>query len=122
MCTGGSHTFSLRVNECYEQAMTLLACFASGSITMDGDSVKHLRSIPEKSITQTRNEVWGILKWKKDTNGNTIRTKKAKLAQKDPKKTIARQLAEEKPHTKILDWKIRLECITPGSPIFIPYK
>ena len=40
-----------------EQAMTLLVGFASGSVTMEGDSIKHLPSIPDKSIMQTLNEV-----------------------------------------------------------------
>ena len=35
-----------------EQAITLLAGFASGSVTMDGESVKHLPSVPEKWITK----------------------------------------------------------------------
>ena len=42
-----------------EQAMSLLAGFASGSVTMEGDSIKHLPTIPDKSIMQTLNEVWG---------------------------------------------------------------
>ena len=29
-----------------EQAMTLLAGFSSGSVTMEGDSIKHLPTIP----------------------------------------------------------------------------
>ena len=105
-----------------EQAITLLAGFSNGSVTMDGDSIKHLPSIPEKSITQTLNEVWGTPKRKRNNNGNTIRTKRAKIAQKEPKMTIARQLTKEKPHTKILDLEIRPENIIPGSPLFIPYK
>ena len=44
-----------------EQAITLLAGFASGSVTMEGNSIKHLPSIPDKSIMQTLDEVWGIL-------------------------------------------------------------
>ena len=35
-----------------EQAMTLLADFASGSVTMEGDSIKHLPTIPDKLIMQ----------------------------------------------------------------------
>ena len=105
-----------------EQAITLLAGFASSSVTMDGDSIKHLPSIPEKSITQTLNEVWGTPQQKRNNNSNTICAKKAKIAQKEPVKTIARQLAEAKPHTKISDSEIRLENIIPGSPLFIPCK
>ena len=43
-----------------EQAITLLAGFASGSVTMERDSIKHLPTISDKSIMQTLNEVWGI--------------------------------------------------------------
>ena len=105
-----------------EQAMTLLAGFASGSVTMEGDSIKHLPTIPDKSITQTLNEVWGTPTQKINDDRNIIYTKKAKIAQKEPKKTIAWQLAEENPHTKIPDLEIRLENIIPGSPLFVPYK
>ena len=73
-----------------EQPITLLAGFASSSVTMDGDSIKHLPSIPEKSITQTLNEVWGTPQWERNNSSNTIHTKKARIAQKEPKKTIAR--------------------------------
>ena len=97
-----------------EQAMTLLAGFASGSVTMEGDSIKHLPTIPDKSIVQTLNEVWGILTQKNNNDGNIIYTKKAKITQKEPKNTIAR--------TKIPDSEIKLENIIPGSPLFVPYK
>ena len=53
---------------------------------------------------------------------NIIYTKKAKLTQKEPRKSIAQQLAEVNPHTKIPDSEIRLENIIPGSPLFVPYK
>ena len=39
--------------------LTLLAGFVSGSVTMEGDSIKHLPTIPDKLIMQTLNEVWG---------------------------------------------------------------
>ena len=42
-----------------EQAITLLAGFASGSVTMEGNSIKHLPSIPDKSIMQTLEESLG---------------------------------------------------------------
>ena len=105
-----------------EQAITLLAGFASGNIKMEGVSIKHVPTIPKGSITQTLNEVWGTPKQKKDTSGSAICTKKARVAQKEPEKTIARQLAEKEPHTKIPDSEIRLENIVPGSPTFVPYK
>ena len=102
-----------------EQALTLLAGFTSGNVTMDWASVKHLPSNPEKSITQTLNEIWGTPKQKRDNINNTGRIK---VAQKEPKKSIAWQLAEENPRTKIPDLEIRLENIIPGSPLFVPYK
>ena len=40
-----------------EQAMTPLTGFANDSIKMDGDSVKHLPSTPEKSINETLREL-----------------------------------------------------------------
>ena len=40
-----------------EQAMALLAGFTSGSVKMDGDSLKHLPTIPEKSINETLNKI-----------------------------------------------------------------
>ena len=45
-----------------KQTITLLAGFASGNVKMKGDSVKHIPTIPEGSITQTLNEVWGTPK------------------------------------------------------------
>ena len=104
-----------------EQAITLLAGFASGNVKVEGDSVKHIPTIWKGSITQTLNEVWGTPKWKKNTSGSAIHTKKAKVAQKEPKKAIARQLAKEKHHTKIPDSEIKLENIILGSPTFVPY-
>ena len=49
-------------------------------------------------------------------------TPAAIIAKKEPKKTIAHQLAEEKPHTRIPDFEIRPENIIPGSSLFIPFK
>ena len=45
-----------------EQAATLLAGFASGKVTMERESIKHLPSTPVKTISQTLSEVWGTLK------------------------------------------------------------
>ena len=55
------------------------------------------------------------------SHGKTNHSKKAKIAQKEPRKTIAKQLAEQKPRTKIPDSEIRVENIMSGSPLFIPY-
>ena len=45
-----------------------------------------------------------------------------KIAQKEPCKSIAKQLAEQNPRTKILDSNIKIENIIPGSPAFVPHK
>ena len=92
-----------------EQAVALLAGFASGRVTMEGESIKHLPATPDKLIMQTLDEVWGA--------PTLINTKKARIAQKEPRKSIAWQLAEEGPHTKVSDLEIRLENIIPGSPL-----
>ena len=41
--------------------------------------------------------------------------------EKEPRKTIAKQLAEQKLRTKIPDSEIRIENIILGSPIFVPF-
>ena len=86
-----------------EQVLTLLASFTSGNVTMDGDSVKHLPSSPGKSITQTLNEIWETPKQKRGNNSNTGHTK---VAQKEPKKTIAWQLAVKTLVLKFQIWKL----------------
>ena len=40
-----------------EQAVALLAGFASGRVTMEGESVKHVPATPDKTILQTLSEV-----------------------------------------------------------------
>ena len=105
-----------------EQAITLLAGFASGGIKMDGNSLKHLPTIPEKSINETLCEIsWGETLKQKRINGKANHSKKAKIAQREPRKTIAKQLAEQKLRTKIPDSEIRIENIILGSPVFVPY-
>ena len=102
-----------------EQAITLLAGFASGSVKMDGDSLRHLPAIPEKSINETLNEIpWETPKQKR-IDGKANHSKKPKIAQIEPRKTIAKQLAEQKPRTKISE--IGVKNIIQGSPIYIPY-
>ena len=67
------------------------------------------------------NEIpWDTPKQKR-IDGKANHSKKAKIAQKEPRKTIAKQLAEQKPRTKIQDSEIRVKNIIPGSPLFIPY-
>ena len=99
-----------------EQAVALLAGFASGRVTIGGKSIKHLPGTPVKAISQTLSEVWGMPNHK---SGSMV---KSKIAKKVPKKTIAHHLAEEKPCTKIPDSEIRPKNIIPGSPFYIPFK
>ena len=99
-----------------EQAVALMTGFASGRVTVEGNSIKHLPDVPLKTISQTLSEVWGMPKWK---SGPAIQSK---MSKREPKKTIAHQLAEEKPHTRIPDSEIKPENIIPGSPLFIPFK
>ena len=89
-----------------EQAITLLAGFVSGNVKMEGDSVKHIPTIPEGSITQTLNEGWGTPKWKKDTSGSAIHTKKAKVAQKEPKKPLPGNWLKKNPVQKFQTQKL----------------
>ena len=44
------------------------------------------------------------------------------MSKREPKKTTACQLAEEKLHTRIPDSEIKPENIILGSPLFIPFK
>ena len=99
-----------------EQAVALLAGFASGRVTMEGDSIKHLPAVPVKTISQMLSEVWGTPKQKSRP------ALQSKVSKKEPKKTIAHQLAEDKPCTRIPDSKIKPKNIIPGSPLFIPFK
>ena len=45
----------------------------------------------------------------------------AKIAQKEPRKNISRDLAIQHPHTKIPDSEVKLENIVQGSPSFVPH-
>ena len=59
---------------------------------------------------------------RKYTDGHANRTKKAKIAQKEPHTNISKQLAIQKPQTKIPDSEIRIENIIQDSPSFVPDK
>ena len=78
--------------------------------------MKHLTSISE-----SLNSVWDTPK-RKNTDGSVNRTKKAKIAQKEPRKNISKNLAIQHPHTKIPDSEIKLENIIQGSPLFVPHQ
>ena len=76
------------------EALTLLTGFATGEIFMEGEQLKHLPSISESLET-----LWESPKRKKNIDGRFNCTKKATIAQKEPRKTISKQLAEKNFHT-----------------------
>ena len=98
------------------EALSLLTGFATGKVTMKGDEVQHI-----PSISQSLGTIWETPKCKV-TDGSANRTKKAKVAKKEPRKNIFKQMAETNPRTKIPDSEIRIENIIQGSPSFVPYK
>ena len=83
---------------------------------MEGEELKHIPSISEslESIRDTPK--------RKNTDGHANRTKKAKIAQKEPHKNISKQLAILKPHTKAPNSEIQIENIIRDSPSSVPYK
>ena len=114
-----------------QEAFSLLAGFASGNVRMVGDVVQHLPIVQgNKSISEKLSEVlwYSPTSKRKRTDGSAICTKKVKIAKKEPCKSVkqpktnAKILAENNPHTKILDSEISVENIIPGSPSYIPYK
>ena len=84
---------------------------------MDGEQLKHLPSISESLET-----LWESPKGKKNIDGRFNHTKKATIAQKEPRKTISKQLAEKNFRTRIPDLEIKIENIILGSPVYLPYK
>ena len=99
------------------EVMNLLTGFATGHVIVEEHQLKHL-----PTITESLKMIWETPKRKKEANGGAIHTKKAKIAQKEPHKNISKQLAQQKPHTKVPDLEIKLENIIPGSPTFVPCK
>ena len=91
---------------------------------MAGDEIHHLPTIPDgNTISESLNELpWSTLERSKKTDGSVNRNKRPKIAQKEPCKLQAKQLAELNPRTKVSDADIKLENIIPGSPAFIPYR
>ena len=94
------------------EALNLLVGFSTGEVIMEGENMKHL-----PSILESLNSIWDTPKWK-NTDGSVNRTKKAKIAQKEPRKNISKGLAIQHPRTKIPDLEIKLENIAQGSPSF----
>ena len=97
------------------EALNLLVGFSTGEVTMEGENMKHL-----PSISESLSSLWDTPKWK-NTNGSVNRTKKAKIAQKEPRKNISKGLAIQHPRTKIPDSEIKLENIVQGSPSFVSH-
>ena len=87
------------------EALNLLVGFSTGEVIMEGENMKHL-----PSISESLNSIWDTPK-QKNTDGSVNRTKKAKIAQKEPRKNISKGLAIQHPHTKIPDSEIKLENI-----------
>ena len=98
------------------EALNLLVEFAFGEVIMEENELKHLPSISKSLET-----IWETPK-RKNTDGSANRTKKAKIAQKEPRKNISKQLADQNPHTKVLDSEIKIENIIQDSPSFVPHK
>ena len=98
------------------EALSLLTGFATGQVIMKGDEVQHI-----PSISQSLGTVWETPKHKV-TDGSANCTKKAKVAEKEPRRNISKQMAEANPRTKIPDSEIRIENIIQGSPSFVPRK
>ena len=98
------------------EALNLLVGFSSGKVTMEGEELKYIPSISESldsiSVTPKR----------KNIDGCANRNKKAKIAQKEPCPNISKQLAIQKPQTKIPHSEIQIENIVQDSPAFVPYK
>ena len=98
------------------EALNLLVGFSSGKVIMEGEELKHI-----PSISESLDSIWVTPK-RKNTDGCANRTKKAKIAQKEPFTSISKQLAIQKPQTKIPDSEIQIENIIQDSPSFVPYK
>ena len=97
------------------EALNLLAGFSSGEIIMEGNESKHI-----PSISKSLERIWDSPK-RKNTDGSANRTKKAKIAQKEPHRNISKQLADQNPRTKVPDSEIKIEKIIQDSPTFVPH-
>ena len=98
------------------EAIDLLVGFATGQLSVEEGELKHI-----PSISQSLETIWGNPKRKENTNSGADHSKKAKIAQKEPRKNIAAQLAMQNPCTKIPDSEIKIENIIQDSPSFVPY-
>ena len=89
------------------EALNLLVGLSTGEVTMEGENMKHLPTISESLET-----IWETPK-QKNIDGSANRTKKAKIAQKEPRKGLAIQ----HPRMKVPNSEIKLENIIRGSPL-----
>ena len=97
------------------EALNLLVGFSTGEVIMEGENTKHL-----PSISKSLDSIWNTPKHK-NIDGSVNRTKKAKIAQKEPHKNISKDLATQHPRTKIPDSEIKLENIVQGSQSLVPH-
>ena len=83
---------------------------------MEGEELKHI-----PSISESLESIWNTPK-RKNTDGCANRTKKAKIAQKEPCKNISKPSAILKPHAEVPNSEIQIENIIQDSPSSVPYK
>ena len=98
------------------EALNLLVGFSSGEVIMEGEELKRI-----PSISGSLESIWDTPK-RKNTDGHANRTRKAKIAQKEPHKNISKQLANLKPRTKVPNSEIQIENIIQDSPSSVPNK
>ena len=99
------------------EAINLIAGFASGHVTTDGNDLKHVPS-SYKSLS----EVWETPnKWVPVDSG-TIGARKTVIAKNELCKNVSRQIAQKEPCTRVPDSEIKLSNVISGSPTFVPYK
>ena len=89
------------------EALNLLVGFSTGEVMMEGENMKHL-----PTISESLNTIWETPK-RKNIDGSANRTKKAKIAQKEPCKGLAIQ----HPRTNVPNLEIKLKNIARGSPL-----
>ena len=65
------------------EALNLLVGFSSGKVVMEGEELKHI-----PSISESLDSIWVTPK-RKNIDGRANRTKKAKIAQKEPHPNIS---------------------------------
>ena len=99
------------------EAINLIAGFASGHVTIEGNDLKHI-----PSISRSLSKVWETPNKQITVSGGALRAKKATIAHKEPCKNISKQIAQKEPCTRVPDSEIKLSNIIPGSPAFVPHK